>query len=262
MYTSNIGDDEWEVLEPLIPSSKSNELTGGRPVKYERRDIVNAILYIKTTGCQWRNLPKDFPYWKTVYHYFHTWSRDGTWEQLDHTLTQKCRVAQGREAKPSAGSIDAQSVKTTHIGGIKGYDAGKKVKGRKRHVLVDTLGYLMTVVVHTADIQDRDGAKLVLTKAKQYSTRLKLIWADGGYRGKLIDYVQSTFSWTLEIIKRSDDVKGFKVLPRRWVVERTFSWIDKSRRNSKDYEYTTLSAESFIHITMIHLMVRQLARGF
>ena len=232
MYTSDVADAEWAVLEPLIPAIKSNKKKGGRPAKYERRDIINAILYVKTTGCQWRNMPHDFPYWKTVYGYFYRWSRNGTWEKIHAKLHTTCR------------------------------DAGKLVKGRKRHILVDTLGYLITVVVHGGNMQDRDGAKLVLKKAKKRPSRLHLVWADGAYAGKLVDWVRTACGWTLEIVKRTDDVQGFKVLPRRWVVERTFAWISKSRRFSREYECSTKSSESFIYIAMIHLMTKQLARGF
>jgi putative transposase len=169
-------------------------------------------------------------------------------------------VAAGREPEPSAAVIDSQSVKTTETPGVRGYDAGKKVNGRKRHLLVDTLGLVLMVVVHAANIQDRDGARLLLEKARGRFPRLRLIWADGGYTGKLVDWVKTLCLWVLEIVKRSDDVKGFQVLPHRWVVERTFGWLGRYRRLSKDYEGLPESSEAMIYIAMIHLMVRRLGR--
>jgi len=186
--------------------------------------------------------------------------KGGTWEQINTALRIKLREADGREPEPSAAILDSQSVKTTSVKGVRGYDAGKKVKGRKRHILVDTLGLLLMAVVHTANIQDRDGAKLVLEKAKLFFSRLQLIWADGGYAGKLIDWVKCTCNWVLEIVKRDPNAKGFHILPHRWVVERTFGWLDRYRRLSKDYEVLTETSEAMIYAAMSHLMVRRLAR--
>jgi putative transposase len=200
------------------------------------------------------------PPWKTVYHYFRLWRKDGTWERINSALRVEVRVAAGREPEPSAAVIDSQSVKTTETPGVRGYDAGKKVNGRKRHLLVDTLGLVLMVVVHAANIQDRDGARLLLEKARGRFPRLRLIWADGGYTGKLVDWVKTLCLWVLEIVKRSDDVKGFQVLPHRWVVERTFGWLGRYRRLSKDYEGLPESSEAMIYIAMIHLMVRRLGR--
>ena len=178
---------------------------------------------------------------------------------MNQALRIKLRVAAGREAEPSAAIVDSQSVKTTAVKGIRGYDAGKKVKGRKRHILVDTMGLLLMVFVHAADIQDRDGAKLLLNRVKQCFTRLRLIWADGNYRGKLIDWVLETHGWVLEIVNRDKDVKGFQVLPRRWVVERSFAWLCRYRRLTKNYEVLTETSEAMIYAAMVHLMVRRLA---
>jgi len=221
---------------------------------------LNAIFYIVRSGCTWRMLPHDLPPWKTVYHYFRLWRKDGTWERINSALRVEVRVAAGREPEPSAAVMDSQTVKTTETPGVRGYDAGKKVNGRKRHLLVDTLGLVLMVIVHAANIQDRDGAKLLLERVQGRFPRLRLIWADGGYAGKLIDWVKTVFHWVLEIVKRSDDVKGFQVLPHRWVVERTFGWLGRYRRLSKDYEGLPESSEAMIYIAMIHLMVRRLGR--
>ena len=205
-------------------------------------------------------LPHDFPNWKTVYTYFRDWRHDGSWERMNAALRTELRIAYGREPEPSAAILDSQSVKTTETPGVRGYDAAKKVNGRKRHILVDTIGLLLIVIVHTANIQDRDGAKLVLEQVKGTFSRLELIWADAGYSGKLVDWVNSVCGWTLDIIRRSDDVKGFQVLPRRWVVERTFGWLGRYRRLSKDYEGLTESSQAFVYAAMIHIMIRRLSR--
>jgi len=255
-YPSDLKNDEWQVLEPLVPPAKP----GGRPRSSDMREILNGIFYVLRSGCAWRMLPHDFPPWKTVYHYFRQWRLDSTWEHMNKALRIALRNAAGREAEPSAAIVDSQSVKTTQTKGIRGYDAGKKVKGRKRHILVDTMGLLLIVIVHAANIQDRDGAKLLFEKAKLNFGRLRLIWADCGYSGKLVDWVLQTCSWILEIVKRNDDVKGFQILPRRWVVERTFAWLGRYRRLSKDYEQLPQSSESFVYAAMVNLMIRRLAR--
>jgi putative transposase len=222
-------------------------------------DVVCAIFYVLRSGCAWRLLPNDFPKWQTVYWYFNTWRKEKVWKSINDTLRVKLRKAIGKDEEPSAGIIDSQSVKTTDKGGLKGYDAGKKTKGRKRHIIVDTLGLLLGVVVHSAGIQDRDGAKLVFKKIKGIFFRLILIWADGGYAGKLIDWVKAQINLELKIIKRNTELKGFHILPKRWIVERTFAWFHKYRRLSKDYEYLTDTSENMLYIAMIHIMCRRLS---
>lgn len=258
-YPTDLSDAEWHRIARLIPAPKP----GGRPPKYERRVIVDAILYIVRSGCAWRLLPKDMPPWSIVYHYFRAWKRNGLWQRIHDHLRAKLRQASGRERQPSAAVLDSQSVKTTERGGVRGFDAAKKVNGRKRHILVDTLGLLLIVVVHAADMQDREGARQVLEVLAHRFRRLRLVWADAGYAGQLVEWVRSLRArdkLRLEIVRRSDGVAGFAVLPKRWIVERTFAWLYRCRRLSKDYEYLTETSEAMIQVAMIHLMLRRLAR--
>lgn len=258
-YSSDQTNGEWKHIKGLLPKAK----TGGRHRTTNLREVVNSIFYLIRGGISWQNLPKDFPPYKTVYDYFRKWRLQGVWKAIHDRLRDKVRQLMGRKTQPTAGIIDSQSVKAASIGGIgRGYDAGKKVTGRKRHLLVDTLGLVLLVVVHSASIQDRDGARLVLQKLAHQFTRLVLIWADGGYAGQLVSWVQQIRAYRrvrLEIVKRSDQQKGFVVLPKRWIVERTFGWLNHSRRLSKDYEQLPETSETMIYIAMTRLMLNRLA---
>jgi len=258
-YPSDLTRTQWKRLKRLLPPAKP----GGRPRSVNLREVLNGIFYITRGGCSWRMMPKDLPPWSTCSGYFYQWRDDGTWSRVNDALRTQVRHREGRPKSPSLGIIDSQSVKTTEQGGPRGKDAHKKVSGRKRHLVVDTLGMVVAAVVHSAGIQDRDGAKPVLRKLVGRFPRLKKILADGIYNGDIAGWAKEVGGWILELVVRPADEpeeerKKFKVLKWRWIVERTFAWLGRYRRLSKDYEGSEASSESWIYVAMTHLMLRRL----
>jgi putative transposase len=255
VYTSEISEGQWQHFKWLLPKHKG----AGRPVELDLRQVTNAILYLLVTGCQWRNLPTEYPNPQSVYYHYRKWCLDGTWQRINRAMGYLERRRVGRFARPSAAIVDSQSVKMSDMGGVSGYDGHKKIKGRKRHILVDTLGNLLDVIVSAANVSDREGAKALLTKVeRQIALRLLKIWADKGYQGDLETWLYEQWGIALEIVSADPTQIGFAVQPRRWVVERTFAWLGKYRRLSRDYERDTTSSEGFIYLASIRTLLKRI----
>lgn len=260
-YPSDLSDAAWALIEPLMPVRDRRK--GGAPRKYGDRLVLNAILFVLRSGCQWRMIPRDLLPWDAAYRWYRTWADDGTWDRVHDGLRDLVRTAEGREASPSAAVLDAQSIKSSEGGPDRGFDAGKKTTGRKRHLITDTLGLVLVVAVTSASVQDRPGGRRVLERLAAAFPSIGLVWADAGYANRidssLLNWAYEKFRLVVEIVKRSDDVKGFQVLPRRWVVERTFGWLVRNRRLARDYERLTGNSETMVKIAMIRLMATRLA---
>lgn len=258
-YASDLSDDEWNLIEGLMPKPKKL----GRRLKHTVRTLLNAMFYLNRTGAQWAMLPREFPPKSTVFDHYQAWSKCGLWEHINARLREKVRKAEGRMAAPTAAILDSQSVKTAEAGGEEiGYDAGKKVRGRKRHLLVDSLGMILGLRVSSAAVQDRDGARMLLAAVYCLYGRLAIIWADSGYAGKLVAWVKNLRPYGrlhLDIVRRNPEAKGFELVRKRWVVERTFSWLYKCRRLTRDYERLLPHSESQVYIAMTRLMLKRLA---
>jgi len=260
-FPSDLTDAQWRLLAPLLPAPRSGPGLPGRPAT-SRRALVNAILYVLWTGCPWRALPDGYPHWRTVHHHFAHWAADGTLARLHAVLRGRVRAAAGRTVAPTAAVIDAQSVRASDwvSQATKGYDAAKKVHGRKRHLAVDTCGLLLDLLVTPASVQDRDGGRRLLWRLRHDLPTIRLVWADAGYAGKLVTWAQQVLTLAVRIVRKRPGVHHFEVLPRRWVVERTFSWFGKCRRLAVDYERKPEHHQAWVHWAMVRVMVKRLAR--
>jgi putative transposase len=259
-YPTDLNDTEWAQIAPYLPEPSAL----GAPRKHNWRELLNAMFYIVKNGCVWRALPHDFPCWKTVYHYFRLFRQNGLWEELNTKIRQAVREKAGKAAQASAMIVDSQSAKSAEGGEARGFDGGKLVSGRKRNLLVDTLGLVVLAKVTAASVQDVHAGKQlfwVLSQKPELLTRLEKIFADGGFRGELVDWVQQNLQVVLEIVLKLGDQKGFQVLPKRWVIERTFAWLTRNRRLARDYERLAQSSEAFIYLAMIRLGLRRLAQS-
>jgi len=255
-YPSDLTDSQWEHIKDLLPAVKAR----GRPRELEVRQVVNALLYLVVGGVQWRMLPREYPCWQSVYYYFRLWQRDGTWRRVHDSLRARTRRKAGRHKHPTAGCLDSQTVRCAHTPSSRGFDQAKRCVGRKRHVLVDTLGLLLAVTVTSAAVADRDVARALLSRLAGSRKKLRRIWVDGGYRGPLVQWVAQNFRFCLQLVLRTDE-QAFVILPRRWVVERTFAWFGFNRRLARDYERLTDTSETMIYLTMTRLMLRRLSRS-
>jgi putative transposase len=251
-YPTDVTDEQWQLIAPLLPKPRP----GGRPRSVDLRAVLNGVLDVVRGGVPWRMLPHDLPPWGTVHYYYRCWRLDGTWTKVLETLRTRLRHADGRQKGPSAAVVDTQTVRTAS-GGEKGYDAGKRTPGRKRHIIVDTMGLLLAVVVHSAAVQDRDGVKLVGQRIKGKFSRLRRIWADAASEAA-VGWAKRCGNWVLELVRKPPGQKGFVVQKRRWVVERTFAWLMRSRRLARDYERLTESSEAMVQVAAIHLMIKRL----
>ncbi|RFS39337.1 IS5 family transposase [Micromonospora craniellae] len=260
-YPSSLTDAMWAVLAPLLPARDLRK--GGRPRVYGDRLVLDSIFYVLRSGCPWRMMPRDLAPADAAHRWFTTWRKNGTWDRVHDELRRRVRVAAGREAEPTAAVLDAQSIKSSEGGECRGFDMGKKTTGRKRHLVVDTMGLILVVMVTSASVNDRPGGRRILQRLAEAFATVALVWADGGYANSidssLLSWAKDKLGILLEIVKRTDDVKGFKVLPRRWVVERTLGWLVRNRRLARDYERLTANSEAMIKVAMIRLMTIRLA---